>query len=479
MICPKCGNEIAEGHLYCEVCGAEIQIVPDFDLQVEESINVTLSEVADVLQKPKADSEVTKELPNPKRRKVRQEKRQSFQQQKKKFRLSVGWIVSLASAAVVITVVILLIFALQRDTEPDDRQYRKALLLFEDGDYNGCITLLRKEYDAEAPDRDVILLLADSYAALGKYDECIAILELGLNAFRKDADLTVRLLDAYLAISDTDLLARVLSSVTDPDILARYSAYLPKLPVFSLDSGEYTDADQLSITSEDHGQIYYTLDGSDPTRNSNIYSVPFVFDVGKHTIRAINVNQYGLISEPVEKTYVIRKAMLPDPVLLTPGGTYSDPETIKLEKPVGAVIYYTDDGTEPTQDSIVYNQPIPMPLREKTYRFIMIDGEGVSSQVIAATYQLRMVTLVDVPIAEQAVQYSVIVGGKAVKQSEYKSNSALSFHGANYYLVDEYSTQSANRVKTGRVFAVNVLTGEIFKADMSSVSGDYQLLPLQ
>ena len=31
MKCPKCGRELKTGQLYCENCGQEIQIVPDYD----------------------------------------------------------------------------------------------------------------------------------------------------------------------------------------------------------------------------------------------------------------------------------------------------------------------------------------------------------------------------------------------------------------------------------------------------------------
>ena len=38
MKCPSCGCEMAEGHLYCEKCGMEIQMVPDFEPEFENSI---------------------------------------------------------------------------------------------------------------------------------------------------------------------------------------------------------------------------------------------------------------------------------------------------------------------------------------------------------------------------------------------------------------------------------------------------------
>ena len=39
MICPNCGKEIPEGHMYCDNCGTEINFVPDFEPEVENEIN--------------------------------------------------------------------------------------------------------------------------------------------------------------------------------------------------------------------------------------------------------------------------------------------------------------------------------------------------------------------------------------------------------------------------------------------------------
>ena len=43
MKCPKCGYEWTEGHLYCDNCGEEFRIVPDFEPEIEKEMNETLS----------------------------------------------------------------------------------------------------------------------------------------------------------------------------------------------------------------------------------------------------------------------------------------------------------------------------------------------------------------------------------------------------------------------------------------------------
>ena len=40
MQCPYCGAQLETGNVYCEVCGKEVQIVPDYDSIVDEVLSV-------------------------------------------------------------------------------------------------------------------------------------------------------------------------------------------------------------------------------------------------------------------------------------------------------------------------------------------------------------------------------------------------------------------------------------------------------
>ena len=50
MVCPNCKLELKEGMLYCENCGEEIKMVPEFDTDVEHEIQMTLNSVASDLK---------------------------------------------------------------------------------------------------------------------------------------------------------------------------------------------------------------------------------------------------------------------------------------------------------------------------------------------------------------------------------------------------------------------------------------------
>ena len=42
MKCKNCGAEMKEGHVYCETCGYEVHIVPDYNIELEEKMTKTL-----------------------------------------------------------------------------------------------------------------------------------------------------------------------------------------------------------------------------------------------------------------------------------------------------------------------------------------------------------------------------------------------------------------------------------------------------
>ncbi len=489
MICPKCGNEIAEGHLYCEVCGEEIQIVPDFDIQVEESINVTLTSVAGDVKLDADVGGMTKEIPTEKVVEMidttdeQQDKKQPVKKSGNEKTYSINFRTLWPFIAGGLCVLAAFVFAIVTFTgkvehKPSD-SIEEAMAHYNAGNYADAVEILRTINAGSNKTHESVQLLADCYFSQMKYDECEQLLIMELVGDPNNTELLRRLMECYIAQDDKEEIKKLLSTTENDEILRSYDEYLAPPPLFSLESGTYKDDEQLSLLSEKEGEIHYTLDGSTPKKESMLYVQPFVFDVGEHTVKAVFVNDKGIVSDPVEHTYVIERRMLEDPVLLTEGGKYADPELIKLEKPTGAVIYYTDDGTEPTVESNVYNQPIPMPIREKTFRFIVIDSDGLTSQIVEATYTLQMAALVDVTMAENAVQLCLTIGGKGVKQSEYKCSSAYRVNQKNYYLVDEYSLQTSEKVKTGRVYAVDVLTGELYKVDMSSAEGDYQLTPFQ
>ncbi|MCR5410161.1 MAG: chitobiase/beta-hexosaminidase C-terminal domain-containing protein [Lachnospiraceae bacterium] len=72
MECPKCGNEIPEGKLYCPNCGYAVQIVPDYDPDLQENLesvgsdiagNVNRIDVAESVEVPTDISSSTIEIP--------------------------------------------------------------------------------------------------------------------------------------------------------------------------------------------------------------------------------------------------------------------------------------------------------------------------------------------------------------------------------------------------------------------------------
>ncbi|MGC9362885.1 MAG: chitobiase/beta-hexosaminidase C-terminal domain-containing protein, partial [Candidatus Syntrophosphaera sp.] len=103
----------------------------------------------------------------------------------------------------------------------------------------------------------------------------------------------------------------------------------------------------------------YTLDGSEPTTGSPAYSSPIPLPLNADTtIKVKGFSDNWIPSETATAVYSITGTVA-QPAFDPPGGTYGSALSVSLTTSTeGAQIHYTLDGSDPTQDSELYTEPI-------------------------------------------------------------------------------------------------------------------------
>jgi hypothetical protein len=176
--------------------------------------------------------------------------------------------------------------------------------------------------------------------------------------------------------------------VQSPETSAIYTMSVPTaIPTFLPTPGSYSAAQSVTLTDTTAGAIiYYTTDGSTPTVNSVKYTGAIAVSTTK-TIKAIAAASGQATSGVATGTYT-----LPQPAatpLLTPAaGTYGLSQTVTItDTTVGAIIYYTTDGTVPTSNSTRYTAPIKLPATQ-TIKAIAVAPGWAQSAVAGGVYTL-------------------------------------------------------------------------------------------
>jgi hypothetical protein len=82
-------------------------------------------------------------------------------------------------------------------------------------------------------------------------------------------------------------------------------------------------------------------------------------------------------------------SMLDKPVFLYKGGFYNNPLSATITAPAGSVIYYTTDGTDPTDASTIYSAPISVD-STMCIRAAAIQDNSLTSEVITQTYFINV-----------------------------------------------------------------------------------------
>ena len=170
MKCPKCGEEIKSGYLYCEKCGEEIQIVPDFEPEVDGSILTSLREIQKEAFKEEKASLEEKSVADIQKEQIK------WSYRLKKFKKEHKTAFYILAAACVLTSIFLAlgIFFLVEYLSPGI-QYSKAMEAYEKKNYSESLqyvehtVMLKPEYaDAYIAGFQCAFILED-YESAEKY----------------------------------------------------------------------------------------------------------------------------------------------------------------------------------------------------------------------------------------------------------------------------------------------------------------------
>ena len=481
MKCPRCGTEIKDDSLYCEKCGKEIQIVPEFEPEIENSMRDTLSGVGDEVDRtvgledsaeesvidpfesvPSSESAVSEE----------REDKENAALQKKASGKKKSMIVLFTA---VFFICLLLGIKFARERMPSF-QVQKGTAALEQGDYETAVSYLLKALELQPDNINTLDRLAQCYYALGKKQETKELCEQMLMLDKENRNAYYRLIAIYEEEEQYQELNRLILSCPVTEIQNQYSGYMAKAPQFSVKEGVYHEKITVKLIANTAGTIYYTLDGTRPNEYSDVYTSPLEIENGSVEIKAIFVNSYGIESGEASAAYMI-DAVVPEMPEITPAsGSYTRPQMISLgEIPENYLVFYTTDGSDPSSSSLQYTEPIPMPVGNSHFRFCCISDAGIRSEIEVRDYTLNLHAALSMDGAQNKLLIDLMEAGiinsmdgtlaDRSGRNIYSYRYPLTLEEEDFYLFREYyEDETGLSSSTGNSYLVNINTGDCYKA---------------
>ena len=361
MTCPICEKEIEEGSLYCNHCGSAVQIVPDFNLLEDE----VLPSMLDSTRKEKIPTDEKKEIERHINKKwiilisvvslvliigiaIGFTYTHSFSYYCKK--------ADLAYTNGNLTDAISLYHKALDETEDAEVYLSLGKVQKEAEYYDEAESSFLKSFELNPKGEEAILQLVLLYDSTNDYEAMDELLSMDLTEaqiaivneygipapkfsvsggeYEDDVELTLytstdfsiyytldgteptehngTLFEKPIEISKqgtTIVTAVCINSDGKHGIVASETYEItyvtPETPVIYPTGGRISKETYVTITAgDDSDSVYYTWDGSMPTKNSAKYTDPILVPEGNNILTVISINEHGMVSEVVRENYI-------------------------------------------------------------------------------------------------------------------------------------------------------------------------------
>ncbi|MCI5872255.1 MAG: chitobiase/beta-hexosaminidase C-terminal domain-containing protein [Clostridiales bacterium] len=384
MKCVKCGAELKEGCIYCSVCGNEAQIVPDYSVLEDDYLRSLLKE------EEKAEAEKRASQNAPKEKKQTQAPKQQMDN-----RIPIFVVCGVLVVAIFIGIIIKVVID-RKNANSYEYQVSAAEQEYVDKNYENALHYYKTALALKPSDVPVRLAMADIYVEQAEYDAAMVLLMEVIDLEPQNQTAYKRLIQIYEKKEDYGSIIELASGVEDTDILELFEGYLVAAPIISPVEGEYDEYIDVTLFSIEDYDIYYTLDGTEPDKENGIrYTSNGTSDkkditldeAGKYTVRAVCINEKGISSEIAEATYNI-EVVAPAYATVSPdGGRITSETTVTVEAEENCTIYYTWDGTDPTEASLKYLEPLEIPTGNNILSILVVnDKTGLDSGVYRTNF---------------------------------------------------------------------------------------------
>ncbi|MCL2865900.1 MAG: chitobiase/beta-hexosaminidase C-terminal domain-containing protein [Lachnospiraceae bacterium] len=420
MRCKQCGTLLPNDALICSRCGADVQVVPDYNPLDEMLARQVQGGIRDATrpikpgeikkyrnQKRLAHStrmiqtdemnririeraqqrrqvEASGEADRQETEQIRRLKRSKRRARKKMQRL----LIVLLIVVLVITGISLLVY---------HNSYRgvigRAHTAMGSGQIDRAENLFRRAIRRTPSRVEAYVGLSNLLLQNEREDEVERMFLDALDGQGGNIELYEAMVQFYLEINQPLRISQLLNGA-DARILEALYQYVSSPPVFSLEAGEFTEVQELSLSTEHEAVIRFTVDGTDPTIHSPVYTDPLLLNEGEHVIQAISVNEMGIPSLMVSRTYWVELPIADAPAVSPSTGQYHRHTQISIQVPEGYTAYFTLDGSIPNPGSFntsQYVEPIDMPVGRTIFSAIMVNNAtGRQTAVTQRNYILEL-----------------------------------------------------------------------------------------